>query len=263
MALSTARVRSRSDKGKNIEGVPAPAAGYIKVDTRSGLVKIYDALPDGEMIAQVRHMDLHGFQLKDGDHIGYGQPMGIQAGMGSGNLHKYPTHVHIDFNAGQSERFNQYIRDIDTGVITTDKYPKVEIGKEAQVETNVASPQRDAKQSLEPDDRGVEVRHLQELLTKLGYRDAHALQADSKFGMHTVEAVLAFQKADSIEALGIAGPKTLAALHDAERSPTPLDPAHPDHALHRQASLRCIDSMRLWSGPETLIASAWRPVSRC
>jgi hypothetical protein len=80
------------------------------------------------------------------------------------------------------------------------------------------------------------VRELQGALTRLGYRDAHGhvLKPDGDFGDRTREAVQAFQRAHGIDAIGVVGPQTRAALRQAGQHSTPLDPAHPDHALHRQ-----------------------------
>jgi putative chitinase len=87
------------------------------------------------------------------------------------------------------------------------------------------------------DARDFDVLHLQRELTRLGYRDAHGhvLKADGDFGDRTKEAVQAFQRAHGIDPIGIVGPQTRAALRQAEQRPTPVDPAHPDHALHRQS----------------------------
>jgi len=113
-------VNSQNNSG-NVT-VPAPVAGYIEIEQGLGRVKIFDR-PNGEMIAQVQHMDLSHFTLRNGDFINYGQPMGVQSGKGPNGLHQYPTHTHIDFNTNHLDQFKQYIRDIDSGVITTDRYP--------------------------------------------------------------------------------------------------------------------------------------------
>lgn len=93
--------------------------------------------------------------------------------------------------------------------------------------------------------RGEEVRAVQNLLDALGYHDAHGhrLHPDGDFGRRTEEAVKAFQHAHGLEAVGYIGPKTHAALEAARCSgPTPVDPAHPDHALQQQVS-RAVDAM--------------------
>ena len=226
--------------------VPAPADGFVKIDKNSGLVKIYDKLPDGEMIAQVRHMDLRQFPLKDGDPIQYGQPMGLQAGMGGGKLNKYPTHTHIDFNANHLDKFKQYVHDIDTGVISTDRYPgkgqatpvtaPVQHDKPADV-AKPAPARASADGVLRSGEQGGEIRALQESLNKLGYHDGkgRALTPDADFGASTKEAVQAFQRAHGLKDDGVAGPKTLDALKKSEQTPLLSNPSHPDHAMFKQA----------------------------
>jgi putative chitinase len=94
------------------------------------------------------------------------------------------------------------------------------------------------RSSTHPDPHDADVRHLQRTLNKLGYHDAHghALSPDGDFGSRTKEAVQAFQRAHGIDPIGIVGPQTRAALRQAEHLSTPVDPAHPDHALHRQST---------------------------
>jgi hypothetical protein len=200
-------------------------AGYIKVIPDSGLVQIYDKLPGGEMMAQIRHMDLRGRGLKDGDYLQYGQPMGIQAGMGGGHVRKYPTHVHIDFNVAHLDKFDLYLRDIDTGVITTDRYPSHTQNAHAPSETPV------------PAGQGyLDAQQVQHMLNKLGYRDGHghSLVIDGEVGMRTRDALSAFQHAHHLKADGHTDTPTLKALLRAEHTPSPVDPCHRDHALYRQ-----------------------------
>jgi len=109
---------------------------------------------------------------------------------------------------------------------------------------------RDAAQSktsqqgvaLQFGSRGPEVRKLQSALNYLGYGDAggHALTVDGDFAGRTKEAVQAFQSAHGLDAAGVVGPRTRAALREAALHMTPVEPAHPEHALHRQG----IDAVR-------------------
>jgi putative chitinase len=94
------------------------------------------------------------------------------------------------------------------------------------------------------------VRKLQTDLAALGYTDAQhkTLRADGHFGPASKAALEAFQHDHGLKVDGIAGPKTLEAIHqqvtqqqnkkNAEAAATthPLDHAsHPDHALYQQA----------------------------
>lgn len=104
--------------------VPSPVSGYVgRIDERNGLVTLYDRRGGGELMAQVRHMDLRGTTLEPGQWVNYGQPLGMQGGFGGGNAHRYGTHVHVDINEQHLDQFKQYIHDIDTGAITPDSYP--------------------------------------------------------------------------------------------------------------------------------------------
>ncbi|MCY7306519.1 MAG: peptidoglycan-binding protein [Rhodoferax sp.] len=245
--------------------VPSPAAGFIKINQDSGLVKIYDKLPNGEMIAQVRHMDLRGFTLKDGDYIEYGQPMGVQAGMGRGNVKAYGTHTHIDFNANHLDKFKQYIRDMDTSVITTDRYPKQSATQPHMPSFNSSSRQANQQPTadgiLRRGEQGNDVRGLQQSLTTLGYRDAqgHLLKLDSDYGPRTKEAVEAYQRANGLHVDGIAGKDTLESI--GKQLPegkvtvtaaitgvmTVTHSGHPDHALFKQSleGLKKLDLQKL------------------
>jgi len=87
---------------------------------------------------------------------------------------------------------------------------------------------------------GAEVRILQQNLNKLGYTDAsgQALKADGNFGENTKHAVEAFQRDHHLTVDGIAGPKTLDAIHNQTQANkvSGLDsPANPNHALYLQA----------------------------
>ncbi|KRB04009.1 peptidoglycan-binding protein [Lysobacter sp. Root690] len=90
---------------------------------------------------------------------------------------------------------------------------------------------------LERNEKGTAVRELQESLNKLGYRDAqgNALKPDGDFGKHTEESVRSFQKAHGLTVDGEAGPKTLEALKNAQKSPLLSDAKHPDHGMYEDA----------------------------
>ena len=69
------------------------------------------------------------------------------------------------------------------------------------------------KPTLRKGDSGDEVKALQERLNELGYNCG---DADGKFGTKTVTAVKAFQKANGLDADGVVGRKTWAALDEAK-----------------------------------------------
>jgi len=112
---------------------------------------------------------------------------------------------------------------------------RLALGQEASPETRTAS--AGTVPPLQHGARGPAVRELQTALNNLGYRDArgHGLNMDGDFGERTREAVQAFQRAHGIDPIGVVGPQTRAALRQAGQHPTPVDPTHADHALHRQS----------------------------
>lgn len=197
--------------------VPAPASGYIgAVDKNSGVVRIYDK-PNGELIVQIRHMDLRNSDLKVGDVVEYGQPLGIQSGFGGGNPRRYGTHVHVDFNAQYLDQFKKYITDIDQGLITTTSYPaqNINLSRSPVIGATIAAPM--AEGVLRQGERGPEVTALQTHLNTLGFKDAQgkALVPDADFGNSTKQAVAAFQRARGLVDDGIVGNDTFAALRQA------------------------------------------------
>lgn len=116
---------------------------------------------------------------------------------------------------------------------------------------------------LKQDERGPDVRGLQQSLNELGFRDARglALVEDSDYGRRTKEAVEAFQRANGLKVDGISGPDTLARI--GERLPqrgivtvtaeitgvvaSMADRNHTNHPLYRQAydGLKQLDPQKL------------------
>jgi hypothetical protein len=190
-------ILSDSTTGSSRVPVPSPVSGYVaKVDARNGLVAILDR-KGGELIAQVRHMDLRNSAIREGQQVQYGQPLGIQGGFGRGNPHAYGTHVHMDVNEAHLEQFKKYVHDVDSGLITIDKLPPkgpVVAGTNYGTRSpNHHSASRDLKNGAS----GPDVDVLQARLIKLGYRGADGgfLRIDSDFGDGTEKAVRAFQRA--------------------------------------------------------------------
>lgn len=103
-----------------------------------------------------------------------------------------------------------------------------------------------ARHTMKEGMQGEDVRMLQANLARLGYKDGagNALHTDGKFGPGTEAALKSFQRDHHLEADGVAGPRSLAAIEqqkhiDATRqtsaSPRLDDKAHPDHAMFNQA----------------------------
>ena len=75
-------------------------------------------------------------------------------------------------------------------------------------------------QTLRKGASGPDVVECQEALLALGY-DLAPYGADGKYGSMTIREVKKFQKASGLAADGICGPKTWAALEDAQPGPDP------------------------------------------
>ena len=75
---------------------------------------------------------------------------------------------------------------------------------------------------LKRGEEGPEIKRVQERLNGLGYRgpDGKPLAEDGKFGPNTEAAVVRFQKEHGLQGLGVVGPKTMAALDEAEKART-------------------------------------------
>ncbi|MDL5366068.1 peptidoglycan-binding domain-containing protein [Xanthomonas sp. NCPPB 2654] len=253
--------------------VPAIASGYIgRVDPSDGIVQIYDKPandPSREMIAQYRHLDLRNTQLEAGDRIEYGQSVGIQGGFNNGNPKAFGKHVHVDINTSYLPQADRYIRDMDSGAITTDHRPQqaspnlTAAARVSDISGNgrtVAAPSGASVASAAPmadgvlrkEEHGPEVKALQERLNQLGYTDADgkALGTDGKFGDRTKHAVEAFQRDHHLDVDGIAGKDTLTALReaqvqrpgaaaaepaDAARPPLLSDKTHPQNPMYQQS----------------------------
>ncbi|WP_213947918.1 XVIPCD domain-containing protein [Luteibacter sp. dw_328] len=87
---------------------------------------------------------------------------------------------------------------------------------------------------------GTHVTELQTSLQKLGYTspDGTPLGTDGKFGGNTELALRAFQRDHQLKDDGVAGPKTLDALKEAQQRPTATtlaDPKHQAHGMYSQA----------------------------
>lgn len=220
--------------------IPSPLEGYVRYNDKYGVAEIYDGMEkDAKLLGKVLHMKPSTFTHKDHEYIRYGEPLGMQWEAGAdGKAHKgdkIGVHAHVELEVGQ---FKRYMRDIDSGVITPDNYPgKSRTGGEPAIPERMSSrPLAATDGVLEQGERGPEIKHLQQTLTHLGYRDAQGrlLKTDGDFGDRTKQALQAFQRDHDIDPLGIVGPKTKAALHTAEQQLL-THPQHQHHGLFRNA----------------------------
>ncbi|NOT89632.1 MAG: hypothetical protein HOP03_15845 [Lysobacter sp.] len=201
--------------------IPSPAAGVIgKIDRTDGVITINDP-KTGDTMFQIRHAQVDP-NLKPGDKIEYGQSLGLQHGYNNGNPNAFPNHVHFDVNTRYIAQADKWIKDMDSGALTTDKRP-------AQTENLVTErpsfvpisgnfpkpadpPLADGKLSI--GEKGPEVERLQLALKAAGALDAkgNALNPDKDFGERTREAVINYQKTHGQPETGVADRKMLTDL---------------------------------------------------
>jgi hypothetical protein len=192
-----------SDAAGPVE-VPAPASGYAHfLNDPWNTVQIYDkpfGTPGAQREAQVLHMVRDSSSFREGAKVEYGQALGQMGDTGTpGSIH-----VHVEAELGQ---FQQYIHDIDKGVIRPGVVPAAGIDHGGTVRSSL----------LINGDQGADVRAMQGQLGQLGYKDGQGnpLQGDGKFGPNTQHAVEAFQRDHKLSVDGKAGPRTLEALAQA------------------------------------------------
>lgn len=104
--------------------VPSPFAGVVEVNPGRTLLTIRDPVTR-EPLVQVRHMS--GISLQNGDTVEYGQALGTQ----SNNSTRH-VHTHMDVNTRHINQFDQYLKDVSSGAITTDGYLPDQASNDAQ-----------------------------------------------------------------------------------------------------------------------------------
>ena len=104
--------------------VPSPFAGVVEVNAGRTLLIIRDPVTR-EPLVQVRHMS--GISLQTGDTVEYGQALGTQ----SNNSTRH-VHTHMDVNTRYINQFDQYLKDVSSGAITTDGYLPDQASNDAQ-----------------------------------------------------------------------------------------------------------------------------------
>lgn len=196
--------------------VHAPVAGEVTfVGGQYGTIKIRDAQGNSHEILHTHTQSVVvGQQLVAGDEIA------TMGGRGPRGAAQYAQHVHYQMKNSRGHAVNpeQY----------WNQHP-------AQTPTAIAPSGTALKQGT----HDPAVHALQADLATLGYVgvDGKPLNTDGHFGINTRHAVEIFQRDHRLEMDGIAGTKTLEAIHDAKAHAMPglADPKHPDHAMYAQA----------------------------
>ncbi len=205
----------------NQVAIPSPAAGVIgRIDRDDGVITINDPAT-GDTMFQIRHARIDP-NLKPGDNVAYGQPIGHQDGYNNGNPNAFPDHVHFDVNTRYIAQADKWIRDMHSGALTTDTRP-------AQAQNTVTErpsfvpisgnfprpadpPLADGKLSF--GEKGPEVERLQRALIAANVRDAagQPLNPDQDYGRRTREAVENYQRQHNQPVTGVADQQMLTAL---------------------------------------------------
>ncbi len=216
--------------------VPSPAAGVIgKIDRENGIVTINDPVT-GDTMFQTRHMRVDA-NLKPGQTVEYGQPLGEQHGYNKGNPNAFPDHVHFDVNTRYIAQADKWIKDMESGALTTDRRPAqtANLTNEAPTFVPISGnfpkpadpPLADGK--LTYGEKGPEVEKLQRALNAAGAHDAkgRALNPDQDFGDRTREAVRDYQQKHNLPVTGEADRQlltTLGVIAPAQTQPQPQQP---------------------------------------
>ncbi|HDS1037868.1 TPA: peptidoglycan DD-metalloendopeptidase family protein [Stenotrophomonas maltophilia] len=211
--------------GRNLQHptVNAPISGTVTfVGGDYGTVKIRDAQGNSHEI-----LHLQSTQVKQGDPITAGEPIGTMGGRGPKGANQYAQHVHYQ------------LKDPAGKLVSPQEY--WDHGKLKETGQPGHDHDHDHGGVLRKGSKGEEVTALQKELNRLGVRDSHGnrLSEDGNFGANTHDALSAYQKQNGLKADGVAGPATLGKLGEgrshAEAAPKgPLlgEKGHPDTPLH-------------------------------
>lgn len=141
-----------------------------------------------------------------------------------------------------------YLQNIGRGMSPADAYRGLGGAEPAPTPGRESGMDSRTHEVLQHGASGGAVRALQRQLNRLGSRDAQGqtLVTDGHFGDRSHEAVNSFQRSVGLEADGVVGKYTLAALRKLEQAPLLSEAAHPDHEMYRQAveGLRRLDPQR-------------------
>ncbi|OOX13601.1 peptidoglycan-binding protein [Xanthomonas axonopodis pv. cajani] len=227
--------RMLSGPASRAQDVPSPVAGVVgTVNAKTGLVDVLDR-EGGDVILRVRHMS--PLLVEKGDHVEYGQALGVQGKQATGAIH-----VHMEVDSRYYQHYENYIGDLVSGRISID----------AERRDRGIEPRPIADDgTLRIGESSDIVRQVQQRLNAEGYRgaDNQALQEDGVYRLSMEAAVINYQQAHGLSQTGDIDPATLQSIaprtfppemnrEDHNAAPTYRNmqsAAPPQDPLHRQA----------------------------
>lgn len=168
---------------------------------------------------------------------------------GNGTLSVAESYRAMGTLLNQFESYAQAVHKLDIGIAPA-RSSKDAVNAGSTPVLHVQDGQRSAKQAvldgtLRFGEHSHDVAVLQRSLDRLGYRSpqGHHLLNSGRFDENTLHAVQSFQLDHGLNGKGIYGPRTQAALHDAN-SKLVTAPTHPHHALYEQTLEKVRDAER-------------------
>lgn len=224
--------------------INSPIAGTVTfVGGQYGTVKIRDAQGNSHEILHTQSQS-----VVQGQQVTAGQPIGTMGGRGPDGANDYAQHVHYQLkdSNGRLQNPEQFWNNRQDRAVAPEARTQPAARANGAMSDGV----------LRFGEHGADVEGLQRSLNQLGIRDANGkpLKPDGDFGIHTREAVTAFQTANGLKVDGLAGRETLEAIgrklpegkvtveraevtgvtpqQPAARTPLISDPSHPNNALY-------------------------------
>ena len=228
-------------RGARRVDVPSPLAGVVsRRDDPNGLVEVSEH-GRGTVLARVRH--LSDIAVNVGDHVRYGQSLGIQNNIGLGLPAGRAIHVHMEVDSRRHGDFENYIADLVSGRLPV----------QSKFRENVEARTDAPGVIFRLGESHPRIRDLQRVMDNEGYRAAGGgpLDQDGVYRLRMQGALLDFQHDHGVRQTGDIDPATLQFAPRARgrvpdlpdnfqpglpmpRMADPVTaPGHPDHVDHR------------------------------
>ncbi len=209
--------------------VRSPVAGVVVYGDGQGsygTVKIRD---DAGNLHEILHLDSRSVRVTDPPtRVEAGDPIGTMGGRGPNGAGQYAQHVHYQIRDASGRTVDPE-RFWSNRAVDGPAHP----GAEPRAQRSAAM----ADGLLKQGERGPEVIATQEALNRLGYvgRNGQPLETRSGiYGAETRHAVEDFQRRHGLQADGVIGDDTRAALAAATQRPLLSEATHPHHRLYAE-----------------------------